>query len=94
MAKRRRWKTATWSYLPQGRDWFTPKRPWLPGIRFEDGETERVIDPRMPARPTQAGNYGSAALRCIDSPLAEFEYEHRTQQGARASRTLIPRKKA
>ena len=61
-------QVASWSF--ESVYWFTPKRPWPPGMHFEDGPTERVIDRKMPPRPTQAGEYGSTGLRCIDSPFA------------------------
>ena len=56
------------------RDWWTPRQPWPDGVHFEDGPTERILDHQMPARPVQAGDYGSTGLRCLDSPLAGIGY--------------------
>jgi hypothetical protein len=50
--------------------WFLPKRPWPPGMKFEDGPTERILDRQMPARPAQPGDYGSTGLQCLGSPFA------------------------
>ena len=62
------------------RPWWPPRRPWPPGMRFEDVSAaerafERLADRAMPPRPIPASVYGSSAWQCITSRFAEPEVE-------------------
>jgi hypothetical protein len=44
------------SWFDTGRDWWTPRRPWPPGMHFEDGGVERTICRYLPPPPAPVGS--------------------------------------
>ena len=60
-----------------GRAWWRPRRPWPRDLRFEDGETKRVLDRTMPAPELPVGTYASTGGLCIESRFAEGEVDAR-----------------
>jgi hypothetical protein len=55
--------------------WWTPRCPWPPSVRFEDGPTEGVIDRTMPLPELPVGTYVSAGGLCLEARFAEPEVE-------------------
>jgi hypothetical protein len=62
----------TWDKNPEYRE----RQAWPAGVRFENARAERVIDQRMPPRPTPEA-YGSSGAMCVGARFAESELDGR-----------------